>query len=205
MANPETRHEAAASDLACQRDGAQGGDIPQEAGGTEAEAATAPVEATGMRDGRESPRIPLESGESARIATWSRAGAPAGALVFPVTAPRKKGRRGLLGHLRGSISENTPKIDVPVNLRPWTWEILPHVRETRDGSPLTRILDRIAWFTTLPDARYVLHAERLRQRKESLVPWALARFAAAITRKPSGPPPWIAGNSPGDDPWVHLR
>ena len=200
MANPETRHEAAASDLACQRDGAQGGDIPQGAGGTDAETATAPVEATGMTDGPETPRIPPESGESERIVTWSRPGAPAGALVFPVTAPRKNGRRGLLGRLRGSISETAAKSGVPVNLRPWTWEILPHVSETRDGSRLTRFLDRIAWHTTLTEDRYVLHAERLRQRKESLVAWALVRFAATFARRPSGFPPWIADDSPADDP-----
>lgn len=200
MANPETRREAAPADKpARQRDGTQGGDVPQEAGGTEAQAATAPVEAPRMTDGPDTLRIAPESGGSARIAHWSRAGVPADALVFPVNTP-EKGPRRLLGRLRGSISEKDPKTDVPINLRPWTLEILPHVRETRDGSPLTRLLDRIAWHATLPDARYVLHAERRRQREESLVAWTLVKFAAAFVRRPSGPPPWIAEDSPGDDP-----
>ena len=87
---------------------------------------------------------------------------------------------------------------VPINVMPWTWEILPHVSETRDGSLFARLMDRIAWHTALPHDRYVLHAERIQARKESLVAWALVRFAAACGGKPSSPPPWLAGERGGD-------
>ena len=146
---------------------------------------------------------PVDSGPES---PWNRAGVPAGALVFPATTARKIGRRGLLGRLRGSkfgqeqeIRESGAGIDVPVNLRPWTWEILPHVSETCGTSPLARLLDRIAWHTTLPDARYVLHAERLRRRRESLVARALVRFSAVLVQRPSGPPPWLDDEPKGGD------
>lgn len=113
--------------------------------------------------------------------------------------------RGVLARLRESISGdglnktgngpcasgNRPKEDVPVNIRPWTWEILPHVREARDGGRLSRLMDRVAWHATLPDTRYVLLAERRRRRAESLVARALVRFATTFAGKPAGPPPWI--------------
>lgn len=111
-----------------------------------------------------------------------------------------------MGRLRGSkfgedrkIRDSGAGIAVPVNLRPWTWEILPHVSESRSASPLARLLDRIAWHTTLPDARYVLHAERLRRRRESLVARALVRFSAVVARRPSGPPPWLDDGPKGGD------
>ena len=126
--------------------------------------------------------------------------------MWPVTKPRKNRLRGLLGRLRGSNSGEVPeiagngqKIAVPVNLRPWTWEVLPHVTETRDGSPLTRFMDRIAWHTTLPDDRYVLHAERVARRRESLVLRAIVRFAATWTGRPSGPPPWLQEDRRGKE------
>ena len=137
---------------------------------------------------------------------WRRAGVPAGALVFPASTARKTGRRGLLGRLRGSkfgqeqeFRESGAGIDVPVNLRPWTWEILPHVSESGGASPLVQLLDRIAWHTTLPDARYALHAERHRRRRESLVARALVRFSAVLARRPSGPPPWLDDELKGDN------
>ena len=137
---------------------------------------------------------------------WRRAGVPAGALVFPAIKARKIGRRGLLGRLRGSkfgkerkMRDSGAGIAVPVNLRPWTWEILPHVSETRGASPLAQLLDRIAWHMTLHDARYVLHAERLRRRRESLVAWELVRFSAVLARRPSGPPPWLRDRPKGGD------
>ena len=157
-----------------------------------------------MTGGPESPENSPGSVDSGLDSPWRRAGVPAGALVFPTTKTRKIGRRGLLGRLRGSkfvqerkIRDSGAGIAVPVNLRPWTWEILPHVSESRDGSPLAQLLDRVAWHTTLPDARYVLHAERLRRRRESLVTRALVRFSAVLAQRPSGPPPWLDGRPKG--------
>ena len=73
------------------------------------------------------------------------------------------------------------------------------VGESRSASPLAQLLDRIVWHTTLPDARYVLHAERLRRRRESLVARALVRFSAFIAERPSGPPPWLDDGPKGGD------
>ena len=155
----------------------------------------------------ESPGVAPEAAESGPGSPWSRAGVPVDALVFPATTPRKIARRGLLGRFRGSIfgrgrksPESGPEIAVPVNLRRWTWEVLPHVGETRDGTRLTRLLDLIAWHATLPDARHVLHAERRQRRRESLTMRALIRFAARIARRRCGPPPWLADDPDGEGP-----
>ena len=154
---------------------------------------------------RTSPDSVWELADSDPDAPWSRAGVPAEALVYPVTKPRKNRLRGFLARLRGSnfrkepeILEKGPGIAAPVNLRPWTWERLPHVRETRDEAPLARFMDRIAWHTTLPDDRYILHAERIARRKESLVARALVRFAAACAGKASGAPSWLGEERRGE-------
>ena len=155
-----------------------------------------------MTGGPESSRNPPESGpETGGLgpdSPWRRAGVPAEALVFPDKTPRKIRLRRLFGRLRGSnsgdgpeIGETGPKDVAPINLRRWTWEVLPHVSETRDGSRLTRLMDRIAWHMTLPDARYVLHADRIRRRRESLLEWTLVRFASTLAGRPSRPPPWL--------------
>ena len=201
MVRRKTRHEEeAADDPVGRRGDAEGYDLPATPGMPQAAAPFPALEASQVSDDPERHRIRRDSRDSEQVEPWSRSGVPADALVFPAPLPRKKLRTGLLGRLRGSISENGPKNDAPINLRPWTWEILPHVTESREGSPLTRLLDRIAWHTTLPDARYVLHSERLKRRRESLVAWALVRLAATVTRRPNGPPPWISEDSPGGDP-----
>ncbi|MXY33514.1 MAG: hypothetical protein F4187_10155 [Gemmatimonadetes bacterium] len=161
-----------------------------------------------MTDGPEIRRRPpdsaSESGDSGPDFPWSLPGVPADALVWPVTGTRQEGWRSLFGRLRRPVSgegpKDSPKSAVPVNLRPWTWEILPHVSEARDGSHLERLMDRVAWHATLPDARYVLLAERRRRREESLVARALVRFAAAFAGKPPGSPPWLAECRRGDEP-----
>lgn len=126
------------------------------------------------------------------------------AAAIAVTGTRKNRLRRLLGHFRGSKFRKRPKngpgSGVPVNVRPWTGEILPHVSESRDGSALARIADRIAWATALPDARYILHAERVRRRRESLAARALVCFAATFAGKRAGPPPWLAADRGHEDP-----
>ena len=159
----------------------------------------------GAENGGKAPDSAAEAGDSGADCPWSLAGLPPEALLWPVAKPRRKGLRGRLGRLRGSdsgegpgIAGKRPEDAVPINVMPWTWELLPHVSETRDGSPLARLMDRIAWHTALHDDRYILHAERIRARKECLVAWTLVRFAAACGGKPSGPPPWLAGERGGD-------
>ena len=209
MAAREARLEAAAHPPGQRRD-AEGDGVPEEAGGVSSAAAHPALEAEKVTGGGENPRFPPESAsetaESGPESPWTRAGVPAEALVWPVTTPRKIRLRGLLGRLRGSDAgkgsknlENGKGIAVPVNLRPWTWEILPHVRETRDGSPLARFMDRIAWHTTLPEDRYVLHAERVAHRRKSLVARAMVRFAATCAGRPSGPPPWLQEDRRGKE------
>ena len=196
MAHRQTRNEVAHADGSPgRRPAAEGSLLPAAACGADAATASASLEAKHVTKGSEMPRIGREKGDFARFEPWSRAGVPAERLVFSATETRRNARAGLLGRLGGSVSGAGPKFDVPINLRPWTWEILPHVTETREGSRMARLLDRIAWFGTLPDARYVLHAERLQRRRESLVAWSLVRFAATVARRPSGSPPWISEGS----------
>ncbi|MDE0697212.1 MAG: hypothetical protein OXH76_15435 [Boseongicola sp.] len=166
----------------------------------------------------ETPRNPpdsaLEDGDSGSKFPWSLSGVRVDALVWPVTWTRKMALKHLVARLRGLIfgdasnqvgnrakeTGHRPKDVVPINVRPWTWEILPHVSETCDDGPLKRIADRVIWATTLPDARYVLLAERRRRRAESLFARTLVRFAATFAETPAGPPPWIAEIRHGEDP-----
>ena len=119
------------------------------------------------------------------------------------TGTRKDRLRRLLGRLRGSIFRERPKSrsesGVPSNLRPWTGEILPHVRETREDGALEHLMDWIAWYTTRPADRYILHAERRRRRRESRVRWALRRFSAVVVRRPPGAPPWLVEDQRDDE------
>lgn len=71
--------------------------------------------------------------------------------------------------------------------------------KTRDGSPLVRFMDRIAWHMTFPDDRFVLHAEQVARRRESLVARALVRFAATCAARPSGTPPWLREDRRGKE------
>lgn len=206
---PEARLEAAAADHSGQFRDAEGDGVPEAPGRATSATAHAALEAGQVTGGSEKHPNPPESASETTAAgpesPWSRAGVPPEALVWPVTAPRKNRLRGFLGRLRGpdsgkapKIPENRPGVAAPVNLRPWTWERLPHVSETRDGSPLTRLMDRIAWHATLPDDRYVLHAERIARRKESLVARALVRFAAACAGKAGGAPSWLGDERRGE-------
>ena len=203
-----TGREAAADGPSGQCREAEGGGLPEAAGGSKDAPANPEVEAGKVTDGPENRPDPGESdsgsGESASGAPASLSGVPAEVAPSAGTGTRKSRLRGFLGRLRGSKfrerPKNGPESGVPVNVRPWTGEILPHVSETRDGSALARIADRIAWATTLPDARYVLHAERVRRRRESLVTRALVCFAATFAGKRAGSPPWIAENGEREGP-----
>ena len=200
--------ETAAGGPEGQRRDAEGEGLPEAAGGSKDASPNLAVEAGKVTGGPENRPNPGDAGsgtgESVPREPESLAGAREEAAASPVTVARKNRLRRLLGRLRGSnIRErpkNGPESAVPVNVRPWTGEILPHVSETRDGSAFARIADRIAWATTLPDARYILHAERVRRRRESLVTRALACFAATFAGKRAGSPPWIAEDGEREGP-----
>ena len=204
------RHDAASAYPAGQCREAEGDGVPETPGRSQAATEDPALEAGAVINGAENGRIRADSAtEAADLGAdcpWGLAGLPPEAFVWPVTTARKNGLRGLLGRLRGSnsgegpeIAQRRPEDAVPINVMPWTWELLPHVSETRDGSPLARLMDRIAWHTALPEDRYILHAERIQARKESLATWGLVRFAAACGGKPSGPPAWLAGERRGDE------
>lgn len=203
-----TDREAAADGSAGQRRDAKGGGLPEAAGRSKAASADLEVESgkvTGDPEMRPDTNDSVSGDDgSGPEAPGSRWDAPEEAAATAATGTRKNRLRRLLGPLRRSKirerSKNGPESGVPVNVRPWTGEILPHVSETRDGSAFARIADRIAWATALPDARYVLHAERARRRRESLVTRALVCFAATFAGMRAGSPPWIAENGERESP-----
>jgi len=165
-------------------------------GALTARATLPPVRGTGTTGAAtEMEAAPTASG-SGPDSLWHRPGIPPEALVF--TASAGTSRRLFRNRPGGPDPGTAPEPAVPANLRPWTWEVLPHVGETCAGSPLARILDLCAWITSSPDARYILHAERLRRRGESLTARALVRLAAAFAGRPPGRPPWLARAPDGD-------
>ena len=203
----ETGREAAAVGRASQRDDAEGDGLPEATGGSQAAFADPEVEAgkvTGHPKKRPTPAgFGLEIDDSVGEASRSLSDAREGAAASAGTRTRENRLRRFLDRLRGSIFRERPKNGqesaVPPNLRPWTGEILPHVRETRDDGPLVHLMDWIAWYTTLPADRYILHAERRRRRRESRVGRALRRFAAAVVGHAPGAPPWLEEDRERED------
>ena len=195
----ETGREAPPYGEAGQRGDAEGGGLPEAPGGSTAASANPEVESrkvTGGPEGRPNRAgFGPETDDSGADASRSLSDAWEGAAASVGTGTRKNPLRRLLGRLRGSIFRERPKSgpesSVPPNLRPWTGEVLPHVRETRDDGPIAHVMDLIAWHTTMPADRYILHAERRRRRRESRVRWALRRFAAAVVRRSPGPSTWL--------------
>lgn len=203
----KTGREAAAGGQAGQRRDTEGGGIPEALGGAKAAPADPEVEAgkvTGVPERRPDPAgVASGTDESGAKASRSLSDAREVATASAGTRTRKNRLRRLLGALRGSIfckrPEKGPESAVAPNVRPWTGEILPHVRETRDGGPIVRLMEWVAWYTTRPEDRYVLHAERRRRRRESRVSWALRRFSAAVVGRPPGAPPWLVENQRDDN------
>lgn len=201
------RHEASTLVPAGQRPDTEGDGVPEAPGGKKVASADPEVEAAKVTGGPENPWNPPDSaadtGLSGPEATQGHLGGPEEAAAVPLTGPRKIWLSRLLGRLRRSIFRERPKASPesawPANVRPWTGEILPHVSETREGGPLARLMDLIAWHTTLPEDRYMLHAERRRRRRESLVKWELVRFAATFVGRPTGPPPWLVKDQQDDE------
>ena len=202
-----TGREAAADGPAGQRPDAEGGGLPEATGGSKAASADPEVEAGKVTgDGEKRPNsagFASESEDSEGEAFRRLSDAREEAAVSAGIRTRKNRLWRLLGRLRGSIFWERPKSrsesGVPSNLRPWTGEILPHVRETREDGTLVHLMDWIAWYTTRPPDRYILHAERRRSRRESLGRWALRRFSAAVVGRPPGAPPWLVEDQRDDE------
>ncbi|MXX88025.1 MAG: hypothetical protein F4213_07695 [Boseongicola sp. SB0677_bin_26] len=206
--SPETGREAPSHGVAGQRGDAEGGGLPEAAGGPPVASADPAVDAgkvTGDPENRPDPAgFGPDVGDSGGKASRSLSDAREGAVASAGTGTRKNPLRRLLGRLRGSSFRERPKSGpesaVPPNLRPWTGEVLPHVRETRDDGPIVHFMDLIAWHTTLPADRYILHAERRRRRRESRVRWALRRFAATVGERSPACPPWLERKREREDP-----
>ena len=203
----ETGREAPSCGETRQRRDAKGDGLPEAAGGSPVASADPEVEAekmTGHPEKRPTPAgFGLEIDDSVGEASRSLSDAREGAAASAGTGTRENRLRRFLDRLRGSIFRERPKSGpestVPPNLRPWTGEILPHVRETRDDGPLVHLMDWIAWHSTLPADRYILHAERRRRRRESRVGRALRRFAAAVVGHAPGAPPWLEEDRERED------
>ena len=76
--------------------------------------------------------------------------------------------------------------DVPLNIDPRTGGLLGGLDQDPAGSWLQRLSDRVMWWTAHPDARFVLHDERLRRRRDSMAAWRSMRLRAALARRPAG-------------------
>jgi len=81
--------------------------------------------------------------------------------------------------------------DVPYNLDPCTGDLLEGPDLPSEGGRLARILDLGMWWTAHPDARFILHAERRRARRDGMVAWWWTRARAVLAGRPTGSPPWL--------------
>ncbi len=90
---------------------------------------------------------------------------------------------------RGMASE--PAMPVPLNLRPWSTDLLsrPHMR--RGG--IMGALDLADWYLTSPASRHEIYAWRRRARLESPLRWHLHRLRAVLRDRPPGAPRWLSG------------
>ena len=79
----------------------------------------------------------------------------------------------------------------PLNLAPWTNQILPDPRVTPAGSAIARLRDRLFWRLSHPATRYETHAWRYRVRANVQLVWRLKNLRNTLLGRPSGPPPWI--------------
>ena len=79
----------------------------------------------------------------------------------------------------------------PLNLAPWTNQLLPHPDDGPDRPVLIRLHDRILWHLSHPATRFETHAWRRNARADAALPWHLHRLRRTLAGKPPGPPPWL--------------
>ena len=84
-----------------------------------------------------------------------------------------------------------PRPGAPLNISPDTGQRIPHPREAKDGMAIIRILDRIDWSFTHPDARYELYDLKLRRRQYDGLEWRLHKLRCWIRNEPYGLPPGL--------------
>ena len=128
-------------------------------------------------------------------AVWGRIGVEFRRLEFGRRPGRMHLPRPLDRLRRGWDRWMAPPRNIPLNLRPFTAEIIPHPREARDGHPLLRLWDRIDWCLSHPADRYRVYDSKLRTRAESRFAWGRQRLHAALRGVPPGPPPWLDDGS----------
>ena len=79
----------------------------------------------------------------------------------------------------------------PLNLAPWSNQLLPNPRVTPAGSAVTRFRDRLLWHLSHPGSRYETHAWRCEVRANVQLIWRLKTLQNTLAGRSSGPPPWI--------------
>ncbi len=97
---------------------------------------------------------------------------------------------------RGAASGSA--MPVPLNLRPWSTDLLPrpHTRQGRlvqTGKCFMRLIDLADWYLTSPVCRHEIYAWKLRSRLESPLSWRHHRLRAVLRDRPPGAPRWLSG------------
>ena len=81
-----------------------------------------------------------------------------------------------------------PPGNIPLNLRPYTMEIIPRPHDATEGSWLLRKWDIFDWYLSHPGDRYNVYDHKLRRRRDSILRWRLRA--------------WLWGRAPGKPPWL---
>ncbi len=81
-----------------------------------------------------------------------------------------------------------PPGDIPLNMMPYTMEIIPRPHDATEGSWLLRKWDILDWYLSHPGDRYIVYYLKLRRRRESILRWRLRA--------------WLWGRAPGRPPWL---
>lgn len=83
----------------------------------------------------------------------------------------------------------------PLNLAPWTNQLLPHPAETPHRSGPARLRDYSLWYLSHPGTRFETHAWRCSRRADIALGWRIEALRNTLAGKPSGPPPWLCADA----------